>query len=105
MFLPSYSFPFSVSVLLMKGLLSLGLPSPEKAEESGAWHQLREVMSAFLRGPSAPQGKPGTQGALLRPEVAFSLHLEDGGGRGVFRVCQQKLSAGHRDRQAGRGGG
>lgn len=40
MFLPSYSFPFSVSVLLMKGLLSLGLPSPEKAEESGAWHQL-----------------------------------------------------------------
>lgn len=33
MFLPSYSFPFSVSVLLMKGLLSLGLPSPEKAEE------------------------------------------------------------------------
>lgn len=33
MFLPSYSFPFSVSVLLMKGLLSLGLPSPEKAEQ------------------------------------------------------------------------
>lgn len=29
MFLPSYSLPFSVSVLLMKGLLSLGLPSPE----------------------------------------------------------------------------
>lgn len=40
MFLPSYSFPFSVSVLLMKGLLSFGLPSPEKAEESGAWYQL-----------------------------------------------------------------
>lgn len=28
MFLPSYSLPFSRSVLLMKGLLSLGLPSP-----------------------------------------------------------------------------
>lgn len=40
MFLPSYSLPFSVSVLLMKGLLSLGLPSPGKAEESGVWYQL-----------------------------------------------------------------
>lgn len=66
---------------------------------------LGEVKSAFLRGPSASQGKPGTQGALLRPEVAFSLHLEDGGGHGVFRFCQEKLSAGHRDRQIGRGGG
>lgn len=73
MFLPSYSLPFSVSVLLMKGLLSLGLPSPEKAEEPGVWRQL--VVLPLTMHPAAgllELSEPPFNGANGIPPSCFS---------------------------------
>lgn len=52
MFLPSYSLPFSRSVLLMKGLLSLGLPSPAETPLS----QSGSPCPTHTRRTSTPQG-------------------------------------------------
>lgn len=64
MFLPSYSLPFSRSVLLMKGLLSLGLPSPTKTERGG---------EPVVPGPSmAPRGAAQRS---CRPQSCMALTI------------------------------
>lgn len=57
MFFPSYSFPFSRSVLLMNGLLSLGFPSPGRKERKAetAVRTADQAAPVSFRQPRRPK--------------------------------------------------
>lgn len=89
MFLPSYSLPFSVSVLLMKGLLSLGLPSPAETQERWRLGPCRapDHGAESWRGSA---GAPWPHGRLPSPPtLPKPLWQEPGSEHGArpFWVC------------------
>lgn len=92
MFLPSYSFPFSRSVLLMKGLLSLGLPSPAEIPpgQPGSPHPHRESIipaGLLLRGVTAAPQLP-QEGCWGR---GCHVHTRSQDRRWQRPSCQQHL--------------
>lgn len=78
MFLPSYSLPFSRSVLLMKGLLSLGLPSPAETppSQSGSpcpTHTCRTSTPQGHSCPGLPAELPGLWAPCSHPDPAQAV--------------------------------
>lgn len=75
MFFPSYSFPFSRSVLLMNGLLSLGFPSPGGKERRAETAVLTadQATPASFHQPAALQAPSLEATRKVRPEWRMGL--------------------------------